>query len=133
MWDNIQIAFYTALRGFMTDANQPDKRKHNRIKFDGDVTIHPVMQSKSGNILEVHDKSIVAKAGDISEGGIKLELGDTNSPTDILKINFKVQKFKTVDAYAKLAWKSGNSYGLQFIVLDEDSRGQIKSYIDKQK
>jgi len=117
----------------MTDANQPDKRKHNRIKFDGDITIHPVMQSKSGNILEVQSKGISAKGGDLSEGGIRLEIGDTNSPTDILKINFKVQKFKSIDAYAKLAWKSGNSYGLQFIVLDDDSRTQIRNYVDKQK
>ena len=117
----------------MTDANQPDKRKHNRIKFDGDVTIHPVMQSKSGNILEVQARGITARGGDISEGGIRLELGDTNSPTDILKVNFKVQKFKSVDAYAKLAWKSGTSYGLQFIVLDDDSLSQIRNYVDKQK
>ncbi len=114
------------------DANN-EKRKFNRIKFDGDVTIHPVMQSKSGNILEVQSKGIPAKGSDISEGGIRLEVGDTNSPTDILKINFKVQKFKTVDAYAKLAWKSGNTYGLQFIVLDDDSRNQIHSYVEKQK
>lgn len=118
------------------DANNSDKnekRKFQRIKFDGDVTIHPVMQSKSGNILEVQAKGIPAKGNDISEGGIRLELGDTNSPTDILKINFKVQKFKTVDAYAKLAWKSGNTCGLQFIVLDEDSKNQIHSYVEKQK
>jgi len=115
------------------DANHNEKRKFNRIKFDGDVTIHPVMQSKSGNILEVQPEGVPAKGSDISEGGIRLELGDTNSPTDILKINFKVQKFKTVDAYAKLAWKSGGTCGLQFIVLDDDSRVQIRTYIDKQK
>ncbi len=114
------------------DANN-EKRKFSRIKFDGDVTIHTVMQSKSGNILEVQSTGIAAKGNDISEGGIRLEIGDTNSPTDILKINFKVQKFKTVEAYAKLAWKSGNTCGLQFIVLDDDSRGQIRSYIEKQK
>jgi hypothetical protein len=118
---------------FMGDTNPQDKRKHNRIKFDGDVIIHPVMQSESGNILEVQGKAITAKGGDISEGGIRLELGDTNSPTDILKVSFKFQKAKPVDAYARLAWKSGGTYGLQFIVLDDDSRAQIRSYVEKQK
>jgi hypothetical protein len=117
----------------MADTNKPDKRKHQRIKFDGDVTIHPVMQSQSGNILEVQGKGIVAKGKDISEGGIGLELGDTNSPIDILKVVFKVQEFKSIDVYAKLAWKSGNTYGLQFIVLDDDTRSQINNYLEKKK
>jgi hypothetical protein len=117
----------------MADTNQPDKRKHHRIKFDGDVTVNPVMQSKSGNILEVQAAGLAAKGSDISEGGIRLELGDTNSPTDILKINFKIQKFKTIDAYVKLAWKSGNTYGLQFIVLDDESRNIIRNFVEKKK
>jgi c-di-GMP-binding flagellar brake protein YcgR len=112
---------------------QPEKRKHSRIKFDGDVQIHPVMQSKSGNILEVQDKTLVGKSDDLSEGGICLEVGDTNSATEILKLTFNVQKAKTVDAYAKLAWKSGSRCGLQFIVLDDDSRKQIKDFVDKKK
>ena len=44
----------------MPDSQQPEKRKHSRIKFDGDVKIHPVMQSKSGNILEVQNKEIAS-------------------------------------------------------------------------
>jgi len=117
----------------MADSQQPEKRKHSRIKFDGDVKIHPVMQSKSGNILEVQNKEIAAKSDDLSEGGICLEIGDTNAATDILKLTFSIKKDKAVDAYAKLAWKSGAKCGLQFIVLDDESRKQIKDYVDKKK
>ena len=117
----------------MSDSNQPNKRKHNRIKFDGDISIHPVMQSVSGNILEVTQKAIKAKGGDISEGGIRLELGDTNSPNDMFKVHFKIQTSQPVEAYAKLVWKSGTTCGLQFLVLDETSREQIKNHVEKKK
>ena len=117
----------------MSDSNQPNKRKHNRIKFDGDISIHPVMQSLSGNILEVTQKAIRAKGGDIREGGIRLELGDTNSPNDIFKVHFKIQSSESVEAYAKLVWKSGTTCGLQFLVLDESSREQIKNHVEKKK
>jgi hypothetical protein len=117
----------------MSDAHQPNKRKHNRIKFEGDITIHPVMQSESGNILEVQKKGIVAKGSDISEGGIRLELGDTNSPSDMFKVNFKIQKSEPVDVYAKIVWKSGTACGLQFLVMDDHSREQIRGYVDKKK
>ncbi len=117
----------------MADFQQPEKRKHSRIKFDGDVKIHPVMQSKSGNILEVQSKEITAKSDDLSEGGICLELGDTHAATDILKLTFNIKKEKAVDVYAKLAWKSGAKCGLQFIVLDDESRKQIKDYVEKKK
>jgi c-di-GMP-binding flagellar brake protein YcgR len=117
----------------MSDTNPPNKRKHNRIKFDGDISIHPVMQSVSGNILEVAQKAIKAKGGDISEGGIRLELGDTNSPNDIFKVHFKIQTSATVEAYAKLVWKSGHTCGLQFLVLDESSKEQIRNHVEKKK
>jgi hypothetical protein len=115
----------------MTDANKPNKRKHNRIKFEGDITIHPVMQSASGNILEVTQKEIKAKGGDLSEGGIRLELGDTNSPNDILKVHFNIQAARAVDVYAKLVWKSGTTCGLQFLVLDADAREMIRNHVEK--
>jgi hypothetical protein len=110
-----------------------DKRKHHRIQFDGDITLHPVMPSQADNVLEVQSQGISAKGSDISEEGLRLEIGDTRSPGDILKVKFSVEKFKSVDAYGKLAWKKGNYYGLHFFVLDSDSRSQIREYIDKRK
>jgi len=117
----------------MTGSKRQDKRKHNRVKFDGDVTLHPVTASHLGDVLEVQSQGISTKGNDLSEEGLKLEIGDTRSPGDILKVKFTVQKFKSVDAYGKLTWKKGKYGGLHFFILDSDSRGQIREYIDKRK
>ena len=117
----------------MKDANQQEKRKHTRVKFEGEVTIHQVRQSVSENILEVDGEPIKVKLDDFSEAGLRLDLGDTQHPTEILKVKFSVKKFKTVDGYAKLTWKMGSNCGFRFIVLDKDSREQIENYIAKKK
>ena len=117
----------------MKDVHPQEKRKHTRVRFDGDVTIHHVRQSVSENILEVDGEPIKAKLDDFSEAGLRLDLGDTQHPTEILKVKFTVKKYKSVDGYARLAWKKGSNYGFRFIVLDKDSRQQIENYIIKKK
>ncbi len=117
----------------MSDHGKNERRKFPRVKFDDQVTIHQVTESKSGNVFEVQGNPIVVKAQDVSEGGIRLELADSTGPSKILKVNFQIQKNKSVDVYTKLAWKSGDSCGLQFIVLDDETRKQIQSFVDKQK
>ena len=109
----------------------PERRKYARAKFQETVTVHQVAESKSGNVFEVQGNSITAKAKDVSEGGMRLEIGDVNSPTKIFKLNFKLPKNGSVDVYTKLAWKSEGFCGLQFIVLDDESRKLIKGYIGK--
>jgi hypothetical protein len=115
---------------FMINSMESDKRKHLRIKFDGAVNIYPVTQSKSGNIFEVQAKGKTAQGGDISEGGIRLVIQDGNEPKDILKLNFKIKKFKSAEVYAKLVWKKGDTFGMRFILLDDDFRSQIRIMLD---
>ena len=117
----------------MTPLNQPDRQKYHRIKFNTQVNIHPVIESTSGNVLEVPTAGYTVKSRDVSEGGIRLKMRGTDSPTKILKLNFIIQTSKTVDAYAKLVWKKGDLYGFQYIVLDDDSRGQIRDYVEVER
>ncbi|HUO58901.1 MAG TPA: PilZ domain-containing protein [bacterium] len=112
-------------------SNQPERRKFPRAKFNEDVTIHKVTESKSGNVFEVEGQSINAKAKDVSEGGMKLELGKGGSAGNILKLNFQIQKNQPFDVYTKIAWEADGYCGLQFIVVDEEIRRQIKAYVDK--
>ena len=113
-------------------SNQPpERRKFTRAKFDETVTLHNVTESKSGNVFEVEGHPITVKAQDVSEGGIKLEFADTASPSKIYKLNFKIPKNGSVDIYSKLAWKSDGSFGLQFIVVDEEVRKHIRNYVSK--
>jgi hypothetical protein len=117
----------------MINNNQHDKRKHRRIKFHKDVVIHSVMPASSGNILEVQQgDGIKVKGSDISEGGIRLEIEDTKFATPFLQIRLNIQKFKSVITYVKTVWNRGNTYGLQFLYLDNDSREQIREYVDNQ-
>lgn len=108
-----------------------ERRKHPRAKFEDQVQIHPVVESKSGNVFEVQGNPLTVKAFDLSEGGIRLELGIPKPPSHILKLNFRVHKDKTVDVYSKLAWTSEKFLGYQFIVVDEETRKAIRDLIDK--
>jgi len=112
-------------------SNSQERRRFPRAKFQDTVTIHKVVESSSGNVFEVQGNAIIAKGGDVSEGGIRVEIGSNNSPTKILKLNFKLQKDNTIDVYTRLVWNAKGECGLQFIVLDDEIRQQIKAYVDK--
>lgn len=108
-----------------------ERRKFPRAKFQDSVTINKVVESSSGNVFEVQGNPIIAKGGDVSEGGIRVEIGQANSPTKILKLNFKLQKDSSIDVYTRLVWSAEGECGLQFIVLDDEIRQQIKAYVEK--
>lgn len=111
--------------------NTEEKRRFHRAKFQETVTVHKVVESNSGNVFEVQGNPITVKAGDVSEGGIRLEIGEAEAPTKILKINFQIQKNQTIDVYTRLAWAQNGECGLQFIVLDEEIRQIIQNYVAK--
>ena len=113
------------------NSREPERRKFPRAKFNEEVTIHKVTESKSGNVFEVQGQSINAKAKDVSEGGIRVELEKSGSAGNILKLNFQIQKNQPLDVYTKIAWEADGYCGLQFIVVDEEIRKQIKAYVDK--
>ncbi len=111
--------------------DKPERRKYTRAQFSETVTVHNVTESKSGNVFEVEGRPITVRAQDVSEGGMKLEFAETASPSQIYKLNFKIPKNGSVDVYSKLAWKGDGSFGLQFIVLDEEVRKHIRNYVSK--
>ncbi len=117
----------------MSQSNQSksERRKYSRAKFQETVTLHNVVESKSGNVFEVLGTPIKVKAKDVSEGGIRLEVEMSPSASKIFKLNFQLQKNKTVDVYSKLAWASEGMFGLQFIVADEEIRKIIRHYVEK--
>lgn len=119
----------------MNPASNPriERRKYPRAKFLETVVVHNVVESKSGNVFEVQGSPIVVKAQDVSEGGIRLEIGDVNPPNKIFKLNFEIQKDKSVDIYSKLAWSGNGLLGLQFIVADSEIRKLIRMFVEKSK
>ena len=119
----------------MNQSSQPriERRKYPRAKFQETVVVHGVVESKSGNVFEVQGNPIVVKAADVSEGGIRLEIGNVNPPNKIFKLNFEIQKDKPVDVYSKMAWVQGSMIGLQFIVADAEIRKLIRMFVEKSK
>jgi hypothetical protein len=113
--------------------NQRERRKYPRAKFLESVVVHNVIESKSGNVFEVQGNPLVVKAQDVSEGGIRLEIGGSPARNKIFKLNFQVQKNKSVDVYSKQAWANNGMLGLQFIVADEEIRRMIRGFVEKSK
>ncbi len=117
----------------MKKTKQPEHRQHERVEFNADVTIYPVIDSKSGNVLEIPSDGITVQCRDISEGGISLQMAPMNSSVSIVKINFKLRAYKPVDAFAKLIWNNGGACGFQYIILDDKSRSHIRGFVNENK
>lgn len=113
--------------------SKPERRKYPRVKFQESVVVHNVVESKSGNVFEVQGNPMVVKAQDVSEGGIRLEVGTGNPLGKIFKLNFQIQRDKTVDVYSRLAWADDGRFGLQFIVADEQIRRYIRGFVEKSR
>jgi PilZ domain len=112
-------------------APKNERRKHPRAKFREKVTLYHVTESKSGNVFEVQGPPLTAKAQDLSEGGIRLEIQISPASSGIFKLNFQVGKDRSVDLYSKLAWAGNGFFGLQFLMADEEARRLINSYVGK--
>jgi len=110
----------------MSGKDNTERRKYPRAKFEAPVIVHKVIESSSGNVFEVQGTPITAKSTDVSEGGIRLEMAKSVPFTKIFKLNFQLLKNKSVDVYARVAWEGDGTCGLQFIVLDEEVRKQIR-------
>jgi hypothetical protein len=111
------------------DTRRPDRQKYQRVHFNDQVTVYPVIPSSYG-VLEIPEKSTLAQCHDISESGIRLKLKRGQHPTEILKVRLKLQSAKPLDVYAKLIWKKGPVCGFQYIVLNDADREQIRAYVN---
>jgi hypothetical protein len=108
-----------------------ERRKYKRAQFKESIVVHPVIESKSGNVYEVGGDPIEVKSMDVSEGGLRLQLLTPVPPHKMLKVNFELPKNKLIDVYTKITWVNGALCGLQFIVLDENTRQFIRGYVEK--
>lgn len=108
-----------------------EKRGCLRTNLEGELVVYPVEELADGKALEVQEKPLFAQLKNISEGGLQFRIAPTDRLKKILKVNFKVKRFKRVDAYVRLIWNDKKDFGFQFIVLDEDSKEQIQDHVNK--
>jgi hypothetical protein len=108
-----------------------ERRKHKRVEFKESILVHPVLESKSGNVYEVGESALTVKSLDLSEGGLRVMISEPVTAGKILKVHIQSPKSKMSDIYTKIAWANGALCGLQFIVLDENTRQFIRGYVEK--
>ena len=110
-----------------------ERRKYPRTKFDEIITVYKVVESKSGNVYEILGNPLVVKAKDVSEGGIKLQFvtEENDKQNKILKLSFQIPDDGKVEVCSKLVWAKDGHSGLEFIVLDEEVRSNIREFVSK--
>jgi hypothetical protein len=104
-----------------------EKRRFDRFDFQKSAQVFPVLPSKSGNIYEVQKDPIEAWVNDISEGGVRLEVVHSFASDALLKLNFELEKNKTVETYGKIVWSHDNHSGIHFMMADHRLRKDIKA------
>jgi len=110
-----------------------EKREFDRFEFQRSVLVYPVSPSKSGHILEVESQSLKAKVDNISEGGLKLVAPKRFPENSILKLNFKVEKDRSVEVYGKIMWSEKKNCGVRFVLADPQVRQGIRAIGQKKK
>jgi hypothetical protein len=108
-----------------------ERRKHSRARFDETITVYKVVESKSGNVYEILGNPLVVKAKDVSEGGIRLQFVNEDKDNKILKLSFQIPNDGKVEVCSKLVWAKEGHSGLEFIVLDEEVRRNIRDFVGK--
>ena len=108
-----------------------ERRRHSRAKFNETISVYKVVESKSGNVYEILGNPLVVKAKDLSEGGMRLQFINEDKDNKILKLSFQIPNDGKVEVCSKLVWAKDGHSGLEFIVLDEEVRRDIREYVGK--
>lgn len=109
--------------------NSHERRKYHRVPFSETVTIHQVLESKSGNVFEVDNGSVTLSSKDISEGGMRLDQGPVATLSKLVQVNFKIRKNQILEVYAKLVWQRSGQIGIQFVVFGDEIRRHLRGYV----
>jgi hypothetical protein len=104
-----------------------EKRQHTRFDFQMPVKVFPVRSSKSGNIYEVQSNFHEFQARDISEGGLCLQTGQDFDSSQMLKMNFEVEKDRPVEVFGKVMWSNSKHLGVRFMMTNQEIRKGIKT------
>ncbi len=90
-----------------------EKRRYERHPFEGILRLQRVRESSSGPVFEVAEHCIEASARNISEGGLKVEMGDTLPADSILKVTLAA--VPPVEAYVRVVWSRDRDCGLSYL------------------
>ncbi len=110
------------------NAAKSERRHYARLQYQEPITVQKVVESKSGNVFEVQGETLVVKAQNVSEGGIKLGTSLPDALGKILKLNIKVREDETLDVFTKVAWSGNGCSGLEFVAMDNQIRKWVKGF-----
>jgi hypothetical protein len=114
----------------VTNPKENENRQYPRMDFVTEVVIQQMVES-DGNAFVIQETTVLGKALDISEGGMRMEISDTASLSQILKLNFYMEKNDLVEVYTKQVWQKGNIYGLEFIPATEVEGKKVHFFVAK--
>ena len=114
----------------MTNPKENESRHYPRIDFVTEVVIQEMVESE-GNAFVIKETTVLGKALDISEGGMRMEISDTAALSQILKLNFYMEKNDLVEVYGKRVWQKGNIYGLEFIPATSAEGKKVHFFVAK--
>jgi hypothetical protein len=112
----------------MTEA--PEKRRHLRVEFNEAVRVQPVLPSGADRVLEVQEATFHARALDLSEGGLRLEMGEAPRPDFLLKLGFEIADHP-LEVYGRIVWTEGNRCGVRFMISDPVIQAGVKALSEK--
>jgi hypothetical protein len=128
------IFHHFALNGqgkfFMSKSKNKEHRQYPRIDFVTEVVIQEMVESE-GNTFVIQETTVLGKALDISEGGMRMEISDAADLTQILKLNFRMQKNDMVEVYGNRVWQKGDIYGLEFIPATSTEDKKVHFFVAK--
>jgi hypothetical protein len=81
---------------------------------------------------ERREKAECAMAFDLSPGGMSFVKSGSLKAGKIAQLYFKFpNRHELLKAFTKVAWNDGTFGGLKFILITEEDRNRIKSYLEK--
>ena len=90
-------------------SENPEKRKAQRQAHRQPVEIYPIFPS-----YPQYENTLGGVTRDISEGGLGLNAEKPLLPGSLLKVCFKGEDMRKVEAYGKIAWANETVCGISF-------------------
>ncbi len=105
------------------------RRLHIRVLFEQPVRVAFVREHPMGNTLEVPEPRVVLKGHDLSENGLRLDLGP-HKPPALIKAVFMLRR-DPIEVYARFTWKVRSLCGYEFLFMTEKDRQRVRRFVER--
>ena len=110
-----------------------EKRVYPRFSTEISVKFRVLNeQNEIESFLERREKEKSAKTRDVSMGGMYIETGYPLKKDYIVQLDILVPgQGWILKAFAQVVWPGGTGGGLKFLMMPEEDKKRLKSFLDK--